>query len=204
MIKVSGAEFSFFTNKEQKVIVKNFDFTSGINERLYLKGENGSGKTTLMKLLSGFLRFEKGTYMCDSKIVFVPTNLDNFLLPWYSVIQNLNFFKQRGNSINSVNHKSEYVDLLSPFLNNESNEFLNKKIYELSSGQKAILSYICSQQLDADIFFFDELFANTSMTISKKIIDSMERKNMNIIFTAHCEEVGKKLCTRNLQIENFQ
>ena len=135
MIKVSGAEFSFFTNKEQKVIVKNFDFTSGINERLYLKGENGSGKTTLMKLLSGFLRFEKGTYMCDSKIVFVPTNLDNFLLPWYSVIQNLNFFKQRGNSINSVNHKSEYVDLLSPFLNNESNEFLNKKIYELETIQ---------------------------------------------------------------------
>ncbi len=204
MIKLNDASFSFNKYNKEIIIVKNFNFISNKTERLYIKGDNGSGKTTLLKILAGFYKLNSGNYECDSKIGFIPTKLDNFLMPWYSVKQNLNFFKFKAVDINRDASNTEYLNFIKYFFPNEDTSFLHRKVYELSSGQKAVISFICSRLLTSEIYFFDELLANVSMSISEKIINYIVAEDMNIIFTVHCEEIGKQLCTKTLQIEDFQ
>ena len=79
-------------------------------------------------------------------------------------------------------------------------EFINKKIYELSSGEKAVISFISSQLTKPDIYFLDEIFANTSSSISNKIIDYIIDSNQTIVFTSHSKTLAEKLCTKEVKI----
>jgi len=200
MIEISNISFSFNKNS---TLFNNLSFDINKGDRVYISGENGSGKTTLLKLIIGALKIENGNikYIRDYKKIFTPTKLDNFLLSWYSIKQNFNFFQYKGENINSNTNAKKYIDLIRYFFPNINETFLEKRIYELSSGEKAVVSFISSQLTNSEIYFFDEIFANTSKNISDKIIDFIIKNKLTIIFTSHSKLIANKLCTKEIKIE---
>lgn len=201
MIEVNELSFGY---KSSEPLLKRLSFTIASNTRFAILGENGSGKTSLLKILAGsqnsYVGEIKNTF---SKISFIPTTLNNFLLPWYSIKENLSFFKSNGEDIDGAD-VSEFEGVfrnLMPKFN--GNDFFSKKIYETSSGQKAVLAIICSLSNSPNLLILDETFSNLSAAQTDIVMNYLkEQQSLTIIFTSHSNRVVDSFSTDKYTISN--
>jgi ABC-type multidrug transport system ATPase subunit len=85
-----------------------------------------------------------------------------------------------------------------------NNEFFKKKIYELSSGQKAVLSIICSLSNKPDLLILDETFSSLSPAQTDLIMDYLITLEVPVIFTSHNNRVVERFSTNSFQITSYQ
>lgn len=193
MINAKNLSFGYNSNE---ILLRNISFDVAQKDRVAIIGDNGSGKTSLLKVLAGIETNYEGTVELHTKdISFIPTNLNNYLLPWYSIMENLSFFKSKGKKINipvSENHKTLFEKLMPKY---SDTSFFNKKIYEISSGQKAMLSIISALASDPKILIIDETFSNLSSTHTDQIIEYLIKQETTIIFTSHSDRIIDKFST---------
>ena len=63
MIEIKNISKTF----KENTVINNLSLTVKSSQITALVGKNGSGKTTLMRLISGLLKPDSGTILCDRK-----------------------------------------------------------------------------------------------------------------------------------------
>ncbi len=195
-IELEGINYNL---EEKKFFKKNLYLNIDKPNIYYIIGENGSGKTTLINILIGllkknrlgsikingvsvddidmnFLRRKNISIMIQNEI-FPELTVKEYIMSYLNII-NLNEWFSSNNSISKL-FISEHFNLLSQ---------LEKKIQDLSSGEKQMLSMFSTLRKEADFYIFDEPTSNLHENIRKKFysyIDELVSKDKIIIIITH-------------------
>lgn len=151
-------------------------------------GPNGSGKTTLIKCLLGMVVPNKGDIVFEGKSVLKKWEYRN----------NLNYLPQIANFPPNltVDELIKMVKNLRPKKSNEQElielfglqEFLNKKLGNLSGGTKQKVNIVLTFMFDSDLIILDEPTTGLdpiSLIHLKELINSEKEKGKTILITTH-------------------
>ncbi|MGV8981125.1 ABC transporter ATP-binding protein [Clostridium sp.] len=173
----------------------NLEINSG--EIHALLGENGAGKSTLMNILSGIYIPDRGSIFVSGKevkfsapkdainakigmihqhfkLVEVMTSLENIMIG-----QNTGFFINKNKVIKDITELSDKYVLEVD---------VNKRVYDMTVGEKQILEILKVMYRGAKILVLDEpttVFTPQETKKLFKIINKMKEKGCAIIFISH-------------------
>lgn len=182
-------------NISNKQILENISFSLESGDFLTIMGECGSGKSTLIKIFNRIIKTDNSIYIDDklisdenikeirSKMFYINSNIDKMFFCDYVYdelafsLENLCFEKEViKENINKVSKELGIENLLE------------KRIEELSYGQKTTVMCAVLLTLNPSIIIFDELLStldNVSKTNLMDILKSKLSKESIIINITH-------------------
>ena len=201
MISVQDISFHY---PNHDALFSGVTFTVSRGEAVAIVGPNGSGKTTLLRILAGAMSPSSGKLSISEmgRVILVPTNMDHFLLPWYSVERNLAFFNHRRTMQPSA-RGDDYRALIGAFFPTLARGGLSREVYKLSSGEKAIVGYACAMEARPDLLILDELFGNLSLTLLSELMNHIRShltSGLSVVFTSHAPEVVRTLARKTIAL----
>ncbi|QUH18871.1 ABC transporter ATP-binding protein [Alkaliphilus sp. B6464] len=163
-------------------------------EIVAILGKNGSGKSTLVKIISGLLYQDTGeisVFDIDNKDKKM-RNITKFVqesgkgyYDYLTSLENIRYFLGL-NKIKMDAVKVELEDLINRF---EFGEHLDKKVSELSQGNRQKLSIIISLLTDPKVLLLDEPTNGLDLVTSDFLLNNLKKisnkKNRTIILTTH-------------------
>lgn len=184
----------FYTKLKSFTLNTTFDIK--LDKITMLIGESGSGKTTFLKCISGLIKPEYAYLKINEKIIidstkniFVNANKRHIghvfqtpcLFPNMSVLKNITF-KQK-----FLNTTIYTQDSINKILNLE--KLYNRKIYNLSGGEKQRVAIAQILSTQPNIILLDEAFSSQDVNMKKKLIQLFrninEDYNIPIIYVSH-------------------
>lgn len=184
----------------------NLDVPSGTI--LGILGENGAGKSTLMKILSGFIRADKGKIFLEGRPVLINSPADAIRhgvgmlhqdpldFPPMCIIDNLILGCGRGIFINRSTAIQDFKQLAGQF------DFsLNYDAYvdTLTVGERQQLEIIRLLWLGARVLIFDEPTTGISAAQKEKLFTALRllaQQGKTILFVSHKLDDIEGLCHR--------
>jgi len=181
LLEVKGLRKKYDNNIVLKEI--NLKIKEGI---IYgLLGKNGAGKTTLIECVEGLRPFDKGEVLFNRSkenvdiAKFMGVQLQNEALPnMLKVEEALNLF--------SVTKNCKLSEKLIKKMGLE--KLLDKQYYQLSTGQKRIVSLFLALNHNPKIVFLDEPTAGLDVEAKisvYKVIKEYKEKGTSFILTSH-------------------
>lgn len=195
MVTVSGLKKSFKGDKKHAVVALNEVSFSATPGRVHvLLGPNGSGKTTFLRILAGLLKPDAGEVHvagCDlskelakvkGKLGFLTGSaaLHEKLTP----AETLRFFADL-QGMGEAKRK-ERTELLVEQLGLD--EFLNKLVGGLSTGQKQRVMIARTLLHDPEVVIFDEATAGLDVRATKALLDMVlqcKAQQKSVLFSTH-------------------
>ena len=182
--------------------VNNISFELKKGEVLGLLGPNGAGKSTLIKIITGYLKQDKGdvivcnmntlkdNLMIKREIGYLAENnplyLDMFITEYLGFIADIYHLKNKREKIIDVMEKTGITDEK------------RKKIRMLSKGYKQRVGIAAALIHDPDILILDEptsgLDPNQLLDI-RNLIKSVG-KNKTVLLSTHIMQEVDKICSR--------
>ena len=195
-------------------ILKGIDIDIEVGDIVGFLGRNGAGKTTCMEMFVGFLKptngelevlgykFPKQIKKIRNKIGYVPQELSVF--PHLTVRQNLELvaacYNDITDGVGKVNQMIAKFDL---------HYLVNKRVEEISGGQRRKLGIAIALLNDPEILFLDEPSTGLDAAAIKDVWEivkqqSSERK-ITILFSTHTQiEIAEQLANKIVIIHNKQ
>ncbi|MEK7177547.1 MAG: ABC transporter ATP-binding protein [Patescibacteria group bacterium] len=186
------------------VAVDNISFSLKEGEILGLLGPNGAGKTTTIQMMLGITMptngnlyyFEKDFFeypeYCLSRLNF--TSAFNNLQGRTSVWENLIVF---ANLYQVKNYIPKIKKLITRF---EMDDLVNKRYFDLSTGQKTRANFIKALINDPKIILMDEPTASLDPDIADKTLSFIEElrreRPITILYTSHNMAEVTRICDR--------
>jgi ABC-2 type transport system ATP-binding protein len=189
---------------DRQQVLDDIDFTVGAGEIIALVGRNGAGKTTLLRTMVGIIRpdtgdvrygpssiFEKAELKRD--VIFVPDSAD--ALKHYTVNEAAALYE----SIYPTFNRSTFRETLTRY------NIDNKKIRQLSKGQKAMVTLSLAFAVQAKYYLLDEptdgLDVVAKSDVLKLMIAQVEARNCSIIVSSHQLHELERIADRVIMIE---
>ena len=144
----------------EKIIFSDFSLVLASSNLYLLEGENGKGKTTLFRIISGI------DIEYDGKIFFNNKKLNHKDVFYYNIDFNLYDILTVKENLKVIS--KNYLPLIRK-LNLEY--LLNKKVNELSKGEKARIGIVKAILLNKPILLLDEPFSYLDLENSKLIFE---------------------------------
>jgi len=212
VIKLKNIYKSFKNSHDTIDVLKNISLDINDGEICLIYGNSGVGKSTLLSIVgtlesptSGdvfikeeLINFDKDlSYIRSQKLGFVFQN--NFLLPEFSVIENL-IVPQLINGKSFSESKKNSLEMLSVLkLEKIKDRFYN----QISGGEKQRVSLVRSLVNDPLLVIADEPTANLDEKNCKQILDLIvklnKEMNKSFLIATHDERFKKiSSCTYNL------
>lgn len=160
ILQIENLSFSY----TQKKLIENLNFSVYSGHSLWLQGKNGSGKTTLLKILSGFIKVQKGKYFISSS--FNTLFLEQSLYKILSLKENFHFFKSL--------YKSTLYDELIDFF--DLHEQLALPYESLSQGQKMRAKLVQTFLKPASLYLLDEPFVALDEGHQQQLVNFLQQK----------------------------
>ncbi len=174
------------------LLIKNLNFEIEKNKVGLITGSSGIGKSTLLNILSGLLKPDFGSIICDGVIlnddnIFLePENRnigyvfqDFALFPHISAEKNMKYAISK----NLRDFYDEVVNIL------KLNEHLKKMPFELSGGQKQRVSIARAILMKPSLLLLDEPFSNLDSqnikSAQKLIAKIIEKLKIPCIVVTH-------------------
>ena len=174
------------------LLIKNLNFEIEKNKVGLITGSSGIGKSTLLNILSGLLKPDFGSIICDGVIlnddnIFLePENRnigyvfqDFALFPHISAEKNMKYAISK----NLRDFYDEVVNIL------KLNEHLKKMPFELSGGQKQRVSIARAILMKPSLLLLDEPFSNLDSqnikSAQKLIVKVIEKLKIPCIVVTH-------------------
>ena len=174
------------------LLIKNLNFEIKKNKVGLITGSSGIGKSTLLNIVSGLLKPDFGSIICDgvilndNNIFLEPENRnkgyvfqDFALFPHISAEKNMKYAISK----NLRNFYDEVVNIL------KLNEHLKKMPFELSGGQKQRVSIARAILMKPSLLLLDEPFSNLDSqnikSAQKLIVKVIEKLKIPCIVVTH-------------------
>jgi len=182
--------------------VDNLSFTVKPGEIFGLLGVNGAGKTTTFRMIMGLLDVTEGSITLDEKkIDYDVTDKIGFLTEERSLLTKLTVKEQaiyygilKGMKEREIIERLKY--LLKKF---EIEEYMDKKIKELSKGNQQKIQFITAIINEPKLLILDEPFSGLdpfNVELFKNEIVEMANKGSMIIFSSHRMEHVELFCKK--------
>jgi NitT/TauT family transport system ATP-binding protein len=183
----------FFTERRDVTAIKSLDLDVRSGEFLTLLGPSGCGKSTLLRVVADLLAPSKGNIQVlstsprtarerrDIGFVFQ----DAALLPWRTVLQNVELPLQVGGGIRRKGRRSpaELLELVG------LKDRLNAWPHELSGGQRQRVSIARALASDPKILLMDEPFGALDEITRDRLNEEIRRvwaeTGVTILFVTH-------------------
>ncbi|MCL5028621.1 MAG: ATP-binding cassette domain-containing protein [Bacteroidetes bacterium] len=205
ILKIQGLNFGYRNRKQ--VLINGISFDVNEKECLGIIGPNGSGKSTLFLIIAQLLKQNSGTIELNGKLNKEELRRGikySFQNPDYQIfkssVKEEIVFGLEKNFIDakSIQSKLDLVSTLLPF-------DLEESPFDLSFGQKKLLTIISTLILDPKLALIDEPFAGLDDVAKSIIIEQFKihlSKNNSIIISTHSGNEIKGICTRILTLKN--
>ncbi|MDO8650363.1 MAG: ABC transporter ATP-binding protein [Candidatus Berkelbacteria bacterium] len=154
-------------------------------------GPNGSGKTTLLNIISGLEEPSSGEVLINGKkpkdadVGFVFQNYNESLFPWLTTIENIAFpLSVKGVSkeeqLRIAEHTLSRVGLI---------DSKDKYVYQLSGGQRQLVSICRAIAMNPDVLIMDEPFSALDYSTTRKmelhLLDIWQEQKITTLFVSH-------------------
>lgn len=192
---------------ESNIAVDNISFNVEPGKIFGLVGRNGAGKSTTFRIIlkileptSGYVKYngeEIDSHILD-KIGYLPE--EGSLIPTYTVLELCEYY----GSLKLMSYEEIRKNLMYWLKEFNIVEFLNKKIKDLSKGNRQKIQFIISVLHNPEILILDEPFSGldpVSVEELKNAILKMKDLNKTIIFSSHRMEHVELLCENILLID---
>lgn len=199
MIEVNNVSFIYKNEVEKQI--SNITFNVSKGNLILLCGKSGCGKSTVAKLLNGLIpNFVEGDFSGKVKIKGRETKqIEMYELAETvgSVFQNpkTQFFNldTDGELYFGLENKGEELSTASRRVNGVIEELsikdlLNRKVFELSGGEKQVLAIASVYATNPDIYVFDEPSANIDkigITKIRNILQHIKSQGKTVIIAEH-------------------
>ena len=159
-------------------VLKNIDLTISDGEIVSILGPSGCGKTTLLNLILGLTDADSGKIIFDGQdITNVPMEKRGFnivfqdyaLFPNLNVMQNITYGLKNTPNISTQEEVNELIELLG------LKPHLDKKIDQLSGGQKQIVALARTMVMKPKILLLDEPLSALDGVIKESIKEKIKQ-----------------------------
>ncbi|KAB2861321.1 MAG: ABC transporter ATP-binding protein [Exiguobacterium chiriqhucha] len=189
---------------DRQPVLEDIDFTVNSGEIIALVGRNGAGKTTLLRTMVGIIRPDKGDVRYGPSsifekaelkrdVIFVPDSAD--ALKHYTINEAAALYESIYPSFN----RSVFRETLTRY------NIDNKKIRQLSKGQKAMVTLSLAFAVQAKYYLLDEptdgLDVVAKSDVLKLMIAQVEARNCSIIVSSHQLHELERIADRIIMIE---
>lgn len=207
ILKIENLNYSIYSGKKSKQILKGINFSINQNDILGISGESGSGKTTLAKVITGILS------PSDGKVSFMGTQGSNGKSK-VNPVQIL--FQNNGEILNPLRKINDVIKEAISIADQENDPEIkmeeifkvidfpehlwNRKGYELSGGeqQRAALARILA--VNPQLLILDEPFSaqdpESQLNLLNLFLSLNKKFNITIICIAHNLKILGKLCNK--------
>lgn len=176
----------------------SFDLFQG--ETLGIIGRNGAGKSTLMRVMSGIVQPDCGTFINYGYKVSLLSLQLGFI----------SYLTGRENAILGgmlMGLRRKEIEARIPAIKefSELGDFFEKPINTYSSGMNARLGFSVAFQVDPDVLLVDEVLGVGDEDFrlkSTKVMQERIRSNKTVVFISHDAKMIEKLCDRVVWIEH--
>ena len=196
MIKANNLSKSFNGNR----IFSGIEFNVEKSRILGVVGNNGSGKTTLLKIVAGIINSDTGSINFKENIKLDFLGHENMLYQNFSILENIDFFSE----ISGFKISSELQDEIEKALGLQN--ILEKKISDLSYGQRKKASMIRSLISDPDLLILDEPFSNLdseSIDSFISILKKLKKSGKSIIISSNRKDIVGSVSDNLLNMDDY-
>lgn len=197
MIKIKNLSFSYY--KGTKNVVNNLSFQIAKGKVNVLLGLNGCGKTTLIKLMAGLLTPVKGDiYYMDENLKSISIAKRSKLFSYVSQRSNYNddyLVKEylKYSFVNSLKFYESPTEEQIKIVNEISSKFnfthlLNKKMGQLSGGERQIITIAAAIIQDTPIILLDEPTSALDLKNQNTVLSTLNEianKGTTIVLSSH-------------------
>lgn len=180
--------------------VDNISFKVDSGKVFGLIGRNGAGKSTTFRLIlqildptSGEILYNKRQIDSNDLNIFGYLPEEGSLIPSYTVLELCEYY----GSLKLMDEKTIRTKLISWLEKFNILEYLNKKIKDLSKGNKQKVQFIVSNLHNPDVLILDEPFSGLdpiSVEEIKNCILELKKQGKTIIFSSHRMDHVEELC----------
>ena len=174
------------------LLIKNLNFEIEKNKVGLITGSSGIGKSTLLNILSGLLKPDFGSIICDgvilndNNIFLEPENRNiGYVFQDFALFPHINAEKNMKYAI-SKNMRDFYHEVVNIL---KLNEHLKKMPFELSGGQKQRVSIARAILMKPSLLLLDEPFSNLDSqnikSAQKLIAKIIEKLKIPCIVVTH-------------------
>lgn len=177
----------------EKEIFKKFSLNINKGEKILIYAPSGKGKSTFLKVFMGFEKinfgkiFIEGLELNEKNIKNIRENLG--YLPQNIHFQNLKVCELINEILNYKNNKKGFeienkINYLISYFSLEKS-ILQKKIENISGGEKQRIGFIMMILLDKKIWILDEITSSLDQDTKEKVIEYIINTNKTVIMVSH-------------------
>ncbi|GMQ58126.1 ATP-binding cassette domain-containing protein [Vallitalea sediminicola] len=178
MIKLNNISKAF----DDLTIFKDFNLSIEKNKIVCFLGASGCGKTTLLNIISGTMKYDKGSVEgINDNVSYVFQ--DTRLLPWATIEDNIKFVLKSNKNIDVEKSAKKYIDIV------KLSRFSDYYPKQLSGGMKQRVSIARAFAYQSKILLMDEPFQGLDYDLKMELINAFlelwEEDNRTVIFVTH-------------------
>jgi cobalt/nickel transport system ATP-binding protein len=207
LLKLSNLSVSL----KDQVVLKEINFVLSPGEKMFILGPNGAGKTTLIETIMGFVPIKEGEIRFKGKLIatekdfwelrrsigYVFQNPDDQLFS-PTVEEELAF-----GPLNLGWDRAKVKERVEEILKFFGIEHLRKKnTYQLSGGEKRIVSIACVLTMDPEILIMDEPSNGLDEKNFRILVEFLKNTDKSVIVVTHDKELVKELSWRTCFLRN--
>ncbi|MBR5227785.1 MAG: ATP-binding cassette domain-containing protein [Clostridia bacterium] len=190
--------------------VQSVSFSANEGKILGLIGKNGAGKSTIFRIILDILKPDSGkVVVAGEKSSLSINNCIGFLPEEGSLMGELTVYEQMCfyGSLRNMSEEQVLQELLKWLEKFDITEYLNRKIKELSKGNRQRLQFIVSVLHNPKVLILDEPFSGLDplgVELFKEILLELKAMGKVIIFSSHRMEHIEKFSDDIIILDNGQ
>ena len=200
-MKLEIKNVSYQYTKDGRMILDNFSLELDNTERVGLVPPSGYGKTTLCKILSGYLKPDKGEILLDGK----PLSSYKGYCPIQMIWQQPEFAVNPRLKMKEVlKEGSQLEDQIIRKIGIEE-DWLNRFPSELSGGELQRFSIARALGKGTKFLLADEITTMLDLITQSQIwnflLKEVEKRQIGLIAVSHSQDLLDKICTRQIRLK---
>ena len=180
--------------------LRDVSFEVRHGESLGIVGKNGAGKSTLLKLIAGVSPATFGKVQVNGRL-FPMIELAAGIHRDLTGRENIRLLGAiMGFSARQIEAKTEEIEEFA-----ELGEWLDKPVWQYSSGMQARLGFSVAVNVEADILLIDEVLSVGDVNFQKKCLNRMDEltnSGVTVIFVTHNPYSIERICDRAIYLED--